>query len=155
MDPRKPTGEILSVFLLEGMPLYRWFIAEGRANCAGRDGSPSQTIVLLMASSHTSASVEVLRWLLCPNGGTETLGVKAMGEGGGGAVGEYTGTQIGHSVCPKATCRHLHLGRSIRCHKQLRVSLENRIYWFSVGVNRERRYFWYSQNKSALLMFSS
>lgn len=72
MDPRKPTGEILSVCLLEGLPLSRWFIAEGLTNCVGRDGSPSQMVVLLMASSHTSASVEVLRWLLCPAGGRET-----------------------------------------------------------------------------------
>ena len=54
-----------------GLPLSRWFIAEGLTNCAGRDGSPSQMMVLLMASSHTSASVGVLCWLLSLVGGRE------------------------------------------------------------------------------------
>ncbi len=152
MDLRKPTGEILSVCLLEGLPLSRWFIAEDLANCAGCAESPSQMMVLLMASSHTLASAEVLRWLLSPGGGRERQGVKTKGKGGGGVWG-YTGTQRGHSVSPRATCRHLHLGRSIPCHKQLRVPLENSIYWFGTGVNRRSRYCWYSPLKSALFMF--
>lgn len=40
-------------------------------------------MVLLMASSHTSASVEVLRWLLCLAGGRGRHGVKAKAKGEG------------------------------------------------------------------------
>lgn len=44
-------------------------------------------MVLLMASSHTSASVEVLRWLLSPGGRIERE--KAKGKGGGVDLGVY------------------------------------------------------------------
>lgn len=84
-------------------------------------------------------------------GERERRGVNAKGKGGGGVRG-HTGTQRGHSVSPRAACRHLHLGRSIPWHKQLRVPLEDRIYWFWTGVNRRSRYLWYSPLKSALFM---
>lgn len=153
MDLRKPTGEILSVCLLEGQPLSRWFIAEGLTNCAGRDGSPSQMMVLSMASSHTLASVGVRCWLLSLGGGRERDREWKQRAKGVGWFWQYTGTQRGHSISPRATCRHLHLERSIPCHKQLRVPLENSIYWFWTGVNRRNWYFWYSLLKSALLYF--
>lgn len=156
MDPRKPTGEILSVYLLKGLPLSRWFIAEGLTHCAGRDGSPSQMMVLLMPSSHTLASVEVLHWLLSLGGKRGRWGVKAKAKGGGvEGVWEYTGTQTGHSVPSRTTCRHLHLEGSIPCYKQLRVPLESKIYWFRAGVNRSSQYLLYSLRKAALFMFQS
>lgn len=54
------------------------------------------------------------------------------------------GTQTGHIVSPSATCRHLHLGRSIPCHKKLRVPLEDKMHRFAADVNREGRCIWYS-----------
>lgn len=117
---------------------------------AGRDGSPSQMMVLSMASSHTSASVGV-RCLGCfvgvAGGQTERRALKAKGKGGvgwGGRGRSYAGTQGVRRASPRATCRHLHLEGSILWHKQLRAPPEDRLYWFRRGVNRRYWYFWYS-----------
>lgn len=61
----------------------------------------------------------------------ETLS-KSKGQRGWGGFGRILAhRQALHvALSPRTTCRHLHLEGSIPRHKQLRVPLENRIYWF-------------------------
>lgn len=131
---KKPTAEILSVCLLEGWPPSRWFIAAGPDWLQGRDGSPSQSTVLSMASSHTWASMGVRCWLVA-----EKMLVVCW----------HTGRQqhLGEGNMQTPAFRKID-SRSTNSSPRPQ---EYGFYWFVRSVNRRNRVFFYRLLSSSFI----